>query len=80
MDCKSVDKIKNNSNRIDRLEKADEKFEERITKLELDNARVLEKIDSLIKRLDTIISVAKALTVSITTGLFAFFVWYIQGL
>lgn len=52
----------------------------RIKKLEISDARMSEKIDSLIEKLDSLMSWIKALVMLGVTSLVGFFFWYVQNI
>ena len=60
-------------NRLDNHEK-------RIGQLEINNANMGEKIENLIKKLDSLTSWIKALVMLVAASFTSFFFWYIQSL
>ena len=63
-----------------RINKAIENFENRITAAEVTSGRLLEKMDMLIQRMESIISIGKAITMGTIATLLSFFIWYVQSL
>ena len=60
-------------NRLDNHEK-------RIGKLEINDAKMGEKIENLIKKLDSLTSWIKALVMVFAASFISFFFWYIQNI
>ncbi|WP_432400898.1 hemolysin XhlA family protein [Wukongibacter sp. M2B1] len=54
--------------------------EKRIGKLEINDAKMGEKIENLIGKLDSLTSWIKALVMLVATSFIGFFFWYIQSL
>ncbi|WP_432662468.1 hemolysin XhlA family protein [Wukongibacter baidiensis] len=54
--------------------------EKRIGKLEINDAKMGEKIENLIEKLDSLTSWIKALVMLVATSFIGFFFWYIQSL
>ncbi len=61
---------------IDRLDN----HERRIGNLEISEAKMGEKIENLIEKLDSLTSWIKALVMLGATSLMGFFLWYVQSL
>lgn len=57
-----------------------ENHEKRIGKLEISDAKMGEKIESLIEKLDSLTGWIKALVMLVATSFVGFFFWYIQSL
>ncbi|WP_432406760.1 hemolysin XhlA family protein [Wukongibacter sp. M2B1] len=55
-------------------------YEKRIGKLEINDAKMGEKIENLIEKLDSLTSWIKALVMLVATSFIGFFFWYIQSL
>lgn len=64
---------------IEVVEKLDN-HEKRIGKLEISDAKMAEKMENLIEKLDSLTSWIKALVMLGGTSLIGFFFWYIQNL
>ena len=64
----------------ERINKAIENFENRITANEITTGRLLEKMDMLIQRLESVISIGKAIIIGTMATLLSFFIWYVQSL
>ena len=69
----SCDRHQEVTNRLDAHEK-------RISQLEVSNAKMGEKIENLIEKLDNLTSWIKALVMLGIASLLGFFFWYIQNL
>lgn len=54
--------------------------EKRIGQLEISDAKMGEKIENLIEKLDSLTSWIKALVLLVSTSFIGFFFWYIQNL
>jgi len=61
---------------VDRLDN----HEKRIGKLEINDAKMGEKIENLIEKLDNLTNWIKALVMLGGTSLIGFFLWYIQNI